>query len=240
MSDALFVQQRLSSAWSEILLQLRVMRGTVRPYSFHEVFKPNTSIKDAISYDVSPVVFFLPEKASNVAPNLYVVVKGGLAFKRTPDSAQGILLTSSFRTEIAYFRWTPSHLEHVYGAHYDLDETRPGHPVFHSQMSPKVELSSSISSQFRDAREPQNQIATVLANVRVPSAQMDFFSVITQVCADHLIYKGSPRAVRTAFLQLRDACNFFVGAAHRMAFLHSETAAKCYRSPHWYSQDNLK
>ena len=74
----------------------------------------------------------------------------------------------------------------------------------------------------------------ILRNVRTPSAQMDIFAVITQVCADHLIGASSSPDVRSAFGILRNASDFFVGAAHRLAYLNTEPAIGCYRSKYWY------
>jgi hypothetical protein len=130
-------------------------------------------------------------------------------------------------------------LEHIYGAHYDIDEKTPGHPVFHSQISPKMELLEHVKEQFRkESDSKEDRVKFLLRNVRTPSAQMDVFSVIAQVCADHLMHAKSSIEVRKAFTKMRTECDFFVGAAYRMEFLNADIPRTCYRSTHWYAGDS--
>ena len=64
---------------------------------------------------------------------------------------------------------------------------------------------------------------------------MDFFSVFTQLCADHLMRAKQPKGqVAGAFRHIRFACDFMIGGAHRLAQLNSAKAKECYRSTHWY------
>ena len=127
---------------------------------------------------------------------------------------------------------------HVYGVHYDMDEVSPGHPVFHAQFRTQAAMASVIEDRFRlrfdSSCEDMSQ--GLLRNVRVPTAQMDIFSVITQIGADHLLAKTSGPEVRTAFGRLRGACDFFLGAGARAAYLSKFPASHCYRSTHWYER----
>ena len=123
----------------------------------------------------------------------------------------------------------------MYGAHYDIDESKPGHPVFHSQISPQMSLMDDIKELFRKEWGGEDRVRQVLSNVRTPSAQMDVFSVIAQIFADHLMHGGSAQEVQDAFTKMRKACDFFKGAAHRMNYLNSAIAPHCYRSTHWYA-----
>lgn len=91
-----------------------------------------------------------------------------------------------------------------------------------------------VKARFNLDCEIEPVMGRILRNVRTPSAQMDFFAVMTQICADHLIAATSSSDVRSAFGTLRDASDFFVGAAHRLAYLNTAPAIGCYRSKYWY------
>lgn len=231
--DAISVQRRLDKAWNDIIHEMNRMnvQADLRP-ARQSPFKPaDDAPPGCVKFDVGPIVFKVPENARARAANLYITIEGWLSFEG-PDFTN--LRTKNFGTEIAYFRSKIGALQHVYGAHYDMDEAHPGHPVFHMQMKPMVEFANPVNDLFKLRAAGENSMGTLLANVRTPSAQMDVFSVVTQICADHLIDKDSPREVRSAFKELRRHSTFFLGAAHRLNYLSQPQASGCYRSNHWY------
>ena len=185
--------------------------------------------------DCGPIVFDLRERAySN--NEMYVVVEGSICVREL-SRRNGSLETMGFATKVGYFRSKPDRLEHVYGVHYDMDESGNGHPVFHAQLGPAGEFVSTIREQFHLDAELIDRVGPILRNVRTPTAQMDFFSVFTQLCADHLMTggpTGSHPQVATAFGGVRSACDVLQGAAHRLTHLNSGMAPNCYRSSHWY------
>lgn len=234
--DAQRVLQRVVTAWDNAIHGLKQMSqaSTVRPNTSYEIFKLDSEAPDdVIKFKIGPVVFHVPERPNRRGPDLYIVVKGWLSFQG-PDFKVEPLKTNNFGTEVAYFRSKQGALEHVYGAHYDMDEDRSGHPVFHAQFASQLEFGESIHNEFRVDDNLIDSIAPTIGTVRVPSAQMDFFSVIIQICADHLLGKGAGPDVEAAFSRMRSECGFFVGAAHRLAFLNGPEATSCYRSTHWY------
>lgn len=234
--DAMRVLQRVEQAWGQVThgMQQMYQQSSVRPASFHEIFRlDGTAPDDEVKLLVGPMVFNLPERANGSAANLFIVVEGWLSFEG-PDFKATPLKTKGFGTEIGYFRRKAGRLEHIYGAHYDMDEKGTGHPVFHAQISPKHEFGARVNDQFRLNAEVINQMGIILGTVRTPSAQMDVFSVLTQICADHLIWEKSADEVRGAFKALRGAGTFLVGAAHRLDYLNTPPANTCYRSIHWY------
>ena len=102
---------------------------------------------------------------------------------------------------------------------------------------PAEEFVSAIREQFHLDAELVDRVGPILRNVRTPTAQMDFFSVCTQLCADHLMTggpTGSHPQVAAAFDGVRSACDVLQGAAHRLTYLNSGVAPNCYRSSHWY------
>jgi hypothetical protein len=118
-----------------------------------------------------------------------------------------------------------------------MDKTQYGHPVFHAQVCSQEALKTVICDQFHEPFHAGTDCTKgLLRNVRTPTAQMDAFSVITQISADHLLTDASNNEVRNAFARLRGACDFFAGAAERLPYLSSDTAARCYRSTHWYER----
>lgn len=239
--DAKFVSNEIQTAWSAVCAGMQAMYQStdVWPSSVHEIFHFSNEANDGeVDVDVGPIFFRVPERATRPNANLYIVVKGRLSFEVVTEPAK-ILRTKTFSTEIGYFRIKGDALEHVYGAHFDIDEGTIGHPVFHSQMRPKLELLVGLKARHSYQGEPENFVKQILRNVRIPSAQMDVFSVITQICADHLIYKDSGNEAQDAFRRVRESCNFFAGAAHRMDYLKEEPGRSCYRSTHWYGDTQL-
>ena len=106
-----------------------------------------------------------------------------------------------------------------------------------AQMCSQEEFGATVRDFFNLPLDPGKDLAAgLLRNVRMPTAQMDVFSVITQIGADHLVSETSSLEVRAAFGKLREACDFFMGAAGRLAYLNSMGASHCYRSTHWYAR----
>jgi hypothetical protein len=186
-----------------------------------------------IKLNINPIILNLPERIGRPEANLYIAVSGWLSFEKTKLRER--LRTHGFGTRIGYFRTKPKVLEHVYGAHYDIEENLTGHPVFHSQMSSKIEFAEQVCEAFSLTAPLCDRMTYVLKNVRVPTAQMDVFAVILQLCADHLMSSQSGDEAKAAFATMVASCGFFDGAAHRFAYLNAGLAPSCYRSPHWYS-----
>jgi hypothetical protein len=235
-SNNVKIKLKLEEAWTGIVAALAKMsQGTdVRPAHASEVFIYEENGDGVLEVTIKPAVFVLPERANNPDRNLRVVVEGRIRFAKT-RAADGRAATGTFSTRVGYFRVKKMTVQHVYGAHYDFEESQMGHPVFHAQMASQAHLwDNATSSALMPIGHDDDLVSAILRNVRVPSAQMDVFSVIIQVCADHLISEDSPEEVRRAFDELRETCNFFAGAAGRLSYLNSEPAISCYRSTHWY------
>ncbi|WP_456827955.1 hypothetical protein [Bradyrhizobium sp. USDA 4518] len=229
----------MNQAWNAIRAALRKMLPAcdARPIAGSDIFKCVEGAENQVKFEIKPVVFKVPERATSRDANLFVAISGWLSFEG-PNYRER-LKTKAFNTEIGYFRLKDAKLEHVYGAHYDIDETQPGHPVFHAQVSPQMGMLEHVKEQFRkDSEVKEDRVQFLLRNVRTPSAQMDVFSVIAQICADHLMHRDSGVEVRQAFAKMRSECDFFIGAAYRMAYLNANVAPTCYRSTHWYAGDN--
>lgn len=233
--DAYHVQKEVIAAWDRLRVSMRKMYQStdVRPSHGYDIFKLDKAAgEDEVKFEVGPIVFNVPERVGR-GHTLYVVVKGWLSFAGENLRAMPFK-TKSFGTELAYFRFKDRALQHVFGIHYDLDETRPGHPVFHGQVSSTIDLAPSVRDQYRIGLQPEDMFKPLLRNIRIPTAQMDVFSTIVQICADHLVFEGAEPQVHRAFAEAITINGFFLGAAHRMPFLNALPAIECYRSFHWY------
>lgn len=230
------VLSRVNAAWGKAVYGMQKMEqsAVVRPTDGYEIFRidPNAS-NEVVKMNVGPVVFNVPERANRGRSDLFIVVDGWLTFEGDFSSTVP-LKTQNYGTNIAYFKQKAADLEHVYGAHYDMDESRFGHPVFHAQMGSQIEMASAVRERYHLELNVVPKMGTILGNVRTPSAQMDVFAVMLQICADHLVGQDSADEVRKAFSELRSASDFLVGAAHRLAYLNQQIPANCYQSRHWY------
>ena len=231
-----FVQQKLNVAWDLMLVRIRRMysASTVRPAKGTDIFVfDGASGKNCYKFNVAPIVLVLPERAGKPKPKLHIVIEGKLElFVQDKNN----IYTNGFGTRVGYFRTDGETVEHIYGAHYDFDEAL-AHPVFHAHIASQIGLLDAINTHLhigwtRDSTE--DKVSPLLSNVRTPTAQMDFFSAVAQICADHLVYEASSEDVQTAFRELCASTNIFVGAAYCKPYLNSGTAPMCYRAPHWY------
>lgn len=230
------VRQKLQTAWQGVQSAFEGMQTgcTLTPQGVDEAFvlEPDL-VGGAIKCSVNPIILNLPERANNADRDLFIAMDGWLAFDAA--TVKDDLRTTSFSTRVGYFKQRENFLDHVYGGHYDMDENKAGHPVLHSQMRSQKELfAAKVADVHAKNPDGEDYIKGLLKTVRIPSAQMDIFSVLLQVCADHLIDKDSSAEVKAAFERLATETNFFRGVGHRVGKLNSPPGSACYRSLHWY------
>jgi hypothetical protein len=235
--------QTLVQQWGEVTAALAKMGRSVsvRPDDGWRIFKPVDGSPG--EFEIGPVVFNLPEVTRargprnlrrEVALDLFIVVHGTIVLRPDENSARG-LLTEKFMTRVAYFRRQAAGLSHVYGTHCDFSLNEVGHPVFHSQLRSYCEYSKYVREQFEVAgTDDEDCVRGLLQNVRVPTAQLDVFSVFLQICADHLLGQSSGEEEKRAFDILKSKGGFLRGAAAQAPHLMSEAATSCYRATHWY------
>jgi hypothetical protein len=142
----------------------------IGPTALSDVFHAADDPSGHPRFELGPLVFSVPEKPTGRAANIYIVVQGWIIFA-PPQGNDERGTTFEFGTEVGYFRLKDEHLVHVYGAHYDMDEKRTGHPVFHGQISSQAKLATVINDEFHLSFESDNdRVASLLRNVRTPSA----------------------------------------------------------------------
>lgn len=220
--------------WLAVVNNLRALYNgaDVCPKSFHDVFsiQPSKHL-GCVCIDVRPVVFRMPERASHSVPNLYIGVKGQVHVFPLADSR---LVVKEFGTSVGYFRNRSTGVDRVFGVHYDLDESTRGHPAFHAQMKPQNDLFDAACGYYGLSGDGQDYVRNVLRSVRIPTAEMDVFSVFSQIVADHLIdHQSGTRALR-AFDEVCRECGFLIGRASEVSRFGSLGHSHSYRGPKWY------
>lgn len=210
---------------------------TIVPNDAGSIIVFSHSTPDVTFFEIAPTLLVLPERANDVQNNMHVVLKGRLAIDKAHFVLTSELRTASFQSEAGYFRLRKSNstLQHVYGAHYDLAEDEAGHPAFHVQLKSFVNFSDVVQNKLSAPLTVVNGMDNVLKTVRVPSAQMDYFALLLQVIADHLISANSstPQEIQL-FKDLIAKNKSIQGRAYEIARLHSPSATSCYRAVHWY------
>lgn len=234
--NALTVENRARAAWDKAVVCLTKIRqsSVVRPTG-SEIFKVTTNEDDQeIKLSANPIVFKVSERPGNPVPNLYIVVEGWITFA---DQAGQIasFQTTDFGTKVAYFRHKNNRFNHIFGVHYDMDKRDYRHPVFHAQLNSFTSYINHVEDLFPQECQLDDSMGGVLRSVRIPTAQMDVFSVLIQICADHLIGQQPAPATTTAFESMRSAASFFIGAGSMINYLSNPPAASCFRSYHWYN-----
>jgi hypothetical protein len=231
------MRNKLIGPWTHVVAAIPKLYASadIQPSDLNAVLRISglQNDPDAVAFDLEPVVVKVPEtrKASR---ELFVGVRGRFAFQRAEFTDNDRFVTSTFATEVGYFVRDGKSLVHAFGIHYDFSPRELAHPVFHAQLRSFADFAPSVQSLYKFEAELVDEVARILKNVRVPTAQMDVFSVFLQVCADHLLHSKSSPEERAAFDTLLERAAFCVGAAWRSDRLMSAEAGHCYRSRHWY------
>lgn len=234
--DTAGIQRRLIEQWNALRAELQRLHhiAEIRPDDVDVFQVLEGSSDETAAFELRPVVFNLPERATHTDNNLFIVVQGRLSFDRQTFRDEKRLLTHRFATETGYFRRTSNSLTHVFGAHFDFSADEVGHPAFHVQFKSFAELSDHVQQQYRLNLPLSDAVKGVLKTVRIPTAQMDVFSLFVQICADHLLHKDSNAQEIEAFDTLLTKSRFCQGAGFQFTRLGTDEARACYRARHWY------
>lgn len=229
-------RRHIGDIWTRVHASMKKLQRPVdiRPNKAVDIFKQTAAPAGRSCFDVKPVVFKLPEKPSHSDQGLFVVVSGSLEFEPPVTGAK--LRTKHCSTQIAYFKAKREVLDHVCGIHYDLDDQLIAHPVFHAQLTCLGAMRADVENAYHLHYEPGTDFMKgVIPNVRIPTAQMDFFSVALQLCADHLVNSESDAGSKNSFQALRTyLADSIAGACGSHAGLVAASRAECYRAPYWY------
>ena len=211
--------------------------ASVVPSDFSGTFAEIRSDAQTVEYEMHPVMLILPERVADTKAEMHIVLRGRIAIDKTFSNDHKHLRTISFATEVGYFRLkSDGTLQHVFGAHYDLTENETGHPAFHAQLKHKIEFADIVQKEYTGKTlVPKNFMENLLKTARLPSAQMDVFSLLLQAVADHLmspIYSSDDD--KKVFNRLIGKNKEIQGRAYSIPRLQEQSATICYRSAHWY------
>lgn len=231
------INAQLDNQWNEFVLRMEQLHNSVDFSSRQSPISFGSTDGDYITFDCAPVSINLPERGGGVMLPLFLVLRGNLTFNKRLFRETNEIRTSGFATETAYFRLNGSNqvLRHVYGAHYDLDSSLPGHPRFHVQhRSFQDVFEHEVRRHVGGKVVMEDAMTQVLNTVRIPCAQMDFFSVLLQAVGDRLM-SNPPNAVQVStFKALVENSKSILGCGYLFSSMSNTTAMNCYRASHWY------
>lgn len=194
-----------------------------------------------ISVDIGPLLLNVPERGNHRAAPIFVYLKGSICFSRDCWIRDRTLLTTHMQTEAAYFRKiSTGELMLVHGAHHDYAPGQRGHPSFHMQLRGSLrEYALEVQSEFGLSGELIDGIPNALRCVRSPTAQLDAFSCVLQIAADHLLPPVASDDQRHAFNGLRQSavlCGPFChdGDPQPTPSVEPQESYRCFRARHWY------
>lgn len=233
------VLRRAVSHYEALVVNVRRLNpaASFAPYSGYDVFSSNyEESTDAIDkFEVGPVTINLPMRGQAGGNDLYVVFQGRIGFDVAAVRELGQLKTRSFASRLGYFAQVKDTLEHVYGVHCDLDTERVAHPAFHAQLvSFGQEFLPHVQAHVPVPLE-HDRMTGVLHGVRLPTAQLDFFAIIVQLAADHLLWQNSGEEERNGFNELLKLDREVKGLTPDIPSLRTGAALPCHRAPHWYA-----
>lgn len=181
-----------------------------------------------------------PGSRKNNSENVFITAKlsGNLKDRR--------LHLTHYGTEIGYFRQTNASnplndLEPITGYHYDFDcdGNKFNHPIFHAQ--PKITAGDrylGIKKNITHRAYPDHK---EIRTIRIPTPQMDIFSAIVMILADHVAEPSDPQRRFGDFLEsfARDMIRFDIEGIRQLVsqpFLD----ASPHRVQFWYPKPSAK
>ena len=221
------VADTMITAWNNSIIEIRKLNSRVAITQL-----PNTNIfeedkscpLDAMNFKMTPVVFDLPEHATQSKNSLFLVLSGKLSFVTTSNFSN--LVTKSYSTQIEYFR-KGNNLKFIGTVHYDFDKRNlTNHPKFHSQFSNKI--SEFEKTHLKKSYPSPCKISNFIESARIPTVQLDCYSALLQICADHLVHNTLHKEI---FKNIRTHCNFFRSIDHPLQIKNN---LNCIRSIHFY------
>lgn len=238
MSQQGIALRKLGIAWDNARGYFEELGGEVFPKTATSIFTQDTTRvypSDCCAFRVKAVTFVVSERAKNPLDYIFIVAKGRISISTVDVS---LLRTMDFSTEVAYFRQKNDSdkdamkLDHVFGAHFDYAPGQNGHPCFHAQMNDLDDFKEVLAAKYRvNTGDGSNYMTSILRNARLPSAQMDIFSFMLQVAADHLVHEDSAPAQLATLRDLASEVGKLKGLPD---LLRGITSRQCTRAVHWY------
>jgi hypothetical protein len=238
--DTLAIRAKLLTEWSRTKHHLKQLNNIFehRPRTDPEIVRQgDRNSDDSVSLNIGPVGFLVPERDLS-SGRLFIYLEGALEFSREVWTESGQLAITNTIAEGAYFKVRDGKLVLVYGSHYDYAPGHQGHPAFHHQLRDHLsDYGEFIKQQFNLSYPIGDAFDGVLRTVRVPTAQMDAFSCMLKIAADHLLPKGLSPRQRDAFNALQGSetlCGGHCNGQPPPSLQPYRLPYTCYRARHWY------
>jgi hypothetical protein len=233
------IQRALVLQWEAVRACIERLNNSakVEPSDPLGLFKIIESDANVVEFEIGRTLLIFPERANDTSTQMHIVITGRLSIDKIHFQAHGQIRTVNFKSEAGYFRLKrDGTLQHVFGAHYDLTEDEIGHPAFHAQLKSFLDFADVVKCRYESSTlNVTNEMNNVLKTVRLPSAQMDYYSVLIQAIADHLISQSHSTTENIAtFRDLLAKNKSIQGRAYQIPRLQAQNAITCYRSVHWY------
>lgn len=237
------IRQRLATEWSRIQVDLaRLGNVSISPADDTRILKLSPDARaEEIAIDFGPVVFNVPERGTHLTNRLFIYIDGTYRFRRSAWEGEGEIETIGVQSKAAYFRLdSAGTLCLVHGVHFDHDPIGVGHPIFHMQHRGNFDTCGVfVRTECKIGGKVTSEISKTLRNVRSASAQLDAFSVILQVAADHLLPQSPTPDQRHAFNAMLSrgmlCCKYCCAGEPQRAPESAPTGPfRCFRARHWY------
>ena len=176
------LRSSIRTAWAQYTGSLgHISQGcNVTPANAEDAFQL-TDMGKVIEVTIQPIVFRLTKTANSPKSQIFVTVQGKVAF--SCESGVDALLASDFKTQVGYFQVNGNSLDHVFGVHFDYDDTLVAHPVFHAQMTSCATDLTHVTSAYDVNYRLRNDCMTgVDGRIRIPTAHMDAFPFSFSSC----------------------------------------------------------
>ncbi|MBY0265927.1 MAG: hypothetical protein K2W84_05905 [Burkholderiales bacterium] len=224
--------------WDQIISELGVLRPTAAavPEQGYELFSVSGEkpLEGSTRLNIAPIALRVPERAKDQRLTLFIAIDGFLYYDTEFFLQHERLRTTKFGTRAAYFRHVDNRYDHVFGVHFDYSENSLSHPVFHAQFKSLNEMFEIVKDRFKVVGDADDCLRNVLGSARVPSAQLDLFSLMIHIFADRMIWQDSTDEEKGAFTRLISFNKNIQGAGHRFAQFENESVQTCMSSRHWY------
>ncbi|PCJ88331.1 MAG: hypothetical protein COA54_03435 [Thiotrichaceae bacterium] len=132
----------------------------------------------------------MPRQHNNNSKRINVYIRGTIYFTVNDDN---LILLHKYATEIAYIdtRIQSSGVySNIEGLHYDMiSEPQLAHPHFHVQRKPGL-LNEPIENETPHKLDNPDKTLHI-SNIRISTPQVDFFSILPIILADHIVSENN-------------------------------------------------
>lgn len=186
------IRRTIQNVWDKLILQSSsLLEGVSSDLSSTDITFDDDGEGQFIVKSRSLITITrMPRQHNNSSKRINVYIKGTILFTVSEEDS---ILLHNYATEIAYVN-APSEPggEHsnIDGLRYDMiSKPQLAHPHFHVQRKPGL-LNENIEQETPNKIDiPDKKLH--ISNIRISTPQVDFFSVLPIILADHIISENN-------------------------------------------------